>query len=168
MVAAGLMVVAAAGCASRAAATPASTVASGAATQPSSALGAGVLPAPRADPDRLAPAGPAPGGHTQENDGQDEPAAAAIARSIDCVDAEVQAHLPSVEEQLTCRRGTEQAYIMTFRSTTDRDTYLTRGPQVVPGGFDVVGRTWVVHVVARATATALATQLAGAVQPAAP
>jgi hypothetical protein len=78
----------------------------------------------------------------------------------------MQSHLPSVEAQMTCRRGTEQAYIMTFRSATDRDTYLGRGPQVVPGGFNVVGGTWVVHVEARATANALAAQLHGAVRPA--
>lgn len=99
------------------------------------------------------------------DEGPDDPVAAAIARSAGCADIEPQAHLPSVKVQLSCRRGTEHAYVMTFRSTTDRDTYLTQGPQVVPGGFNVVGRTWVVHVERPSTADALAAQLSGAVHP---
>lgn len=120
---------------------------------------------PRADPNSLAPAGPAPGGGTHEEEGEDDPAAAAIATSVGCVETETQAHVPSVDQQLSCRRGTEHVYVMTFRSTTDRDTYLTREPQVIPGGFNVVGQTWVVHVEAPATANTLATQLRAALRP---
>lgn len=171
MVAGGLAILAAAGCASRSAEmpTPTDATSSGkhAAASGTTARGGGPLISPRADPDNLAPAGPAPGGTSgkAEEEGDADPAATAIATSAGCEDIEPQAHLPSVDAQLSCRRGTEHAYVMTFRSTTDRDTYLTHGPQVVPGGFNVVGRTWVVHVESSSTANTLAAQLSGAVRP---
>jgi hypothetical protein len=170
MVAGGLAILAAAGCASRSAEMPTSADATSsgkhAAASGTTARGGGPLSSPRADPDNLAPAGPAPGGTSgkAEGEGDANPAATAIATSAGCEDTEPQSHLPSVDEQLSCRRGTEHAYVMTFRSTTDRDAYLTRGPQVVPGGFNVVGPTWVVHVESSSTAHTLGTRLKGTVR----
>jgi hypothetical protein len=113
----------------------------------------------------LAPAGPAPGGVVKEDDGKDQPVASALGDSAACADMESQQHLPVVDEQVSCRRGTERLYVLTFRNTTDRDTYLTAGPQVVGGGFNVVGSTWVLHVEMSQTAATLATQLHGTVRP---
>jgi hypothetical protein len=101
----------------------------------------------------------------EADDGADQPAVAGLARSAGCVELEAQAHVASVDQQYSCRRGTERAYVLTFRSTADRDSYLTRGPQVVPGGYDVVGPTWLVHVEAAATARILGTRLGGVVRP---
>jgi hypothetical protein len=53
--------------------------------------------------------------------------------------------------------------MMTFGSTANRDTYL-RGTQVVEGGFNVVGPTWVVHVEDAATAQDLGSHLHGDVR----
>jgi hypothetical protein len=97
-------------------------------------------------------------------EGSNQPVAAAVARSSGCAEIESQAHLPVVDQQFSCRRGTEHAYVMTFRTTANRDAYLTRGPQVVSGGFNVVGPTWVVHVESASTAGALGTQLGGVVR----
>jgi hypothetical protein len=120
--------------------------------------------APQATAHHLAPAGPAPGGADLVDEGDEQPATAALARSVGCVELEPQAHVPAVEEQVSCRRGTERTYLMTFRSTADRDTYLTHGPQVVPGGFNVIGNTFVVHVPTTATARFLAAALPGLVR----
>jgi hypothetical protein len=92
------------------------------------------------------------------------PAVASLASSLGCEELESQEHLPVVDSQATCRRGTERVYLMTFRSAVDRDTYLTQGPQVVEGGFNVVGPTWVLHVDEATTAQDLGGQLHGAVQ----
>jgi hypothetical protein len=114
-------------------------------------------------PNSLAPAGPAPGGVAEAAEGEAPPAVAALASSLGCADLESQAHLAAVDAQATCRRGTERVYVMTFRSALDRDTYLTQGPQVVTGGFNVVGTTWVVHVETATTAQDVGAQLQGAV-----
>ena len=113
-------------------------------------------------PNSLAPAGPASGG-VAEAEGEAPPAVAALASSLGCADLESQAHLAAVDAQATCRRGTERVYVMTFRSALDRDTYLTQGPQVVTGGFNVVGATWVVHVETATTAQDVGAQLQGSV-----
>jgi hypothetical protein len=94
----------------------------------------------------------------------EHPAVAALAGPAGCEELETQAHIAAVESQFTCRRGTERLYLMTFRTAADRDTYLEQGPQVVPGGFNVVGPTWVVHVETAAIAETLADQLQGAVR----
>lgn len=116
-------------------------------------------------PDSLAPAGPAPGGPVNEAEPGARTPVAQLADSIHCVDGESQAHLPFVSGQTSCRRGTERVYVLTFPSTADRDRYLTQGPQVVPGGWNVTGPQWLLHVESRATATELAQSLHGVVVP---
>lgn len=136
---------------------------SGANRSPSVGAGGVLAPTPAALPD-LAPAGPAPGGTSPVDEGEEQPTVAALAAAVGCVELEPQTHVPSVDEQVSCRRGTERAYLLTFRSTADRDVYLTRGPQVVTGGFTVIAATCVVHVASEGTARAFATRLRGVVR----
>ncbi len=114
----------------------------------------------------LAPAGPAPGVPAGKED-EEQPAAAKLADSFNCVDIEGQQHVPGVNEQVSCRRGLDRAYVMTFKSAATRDVYLAKGPAVVPGGWYVVGPSWVVHVENAAVASAVQRELHGGVRPAA-
>ena len=120
---------------------------------------------PAVAPDSLAPAGPAPGGVVVEEESGEPSSASKIADSIACVEMESQEHQPSVEEQTSCRRGVDRVYISTFTTAANRDTYLREGPQVVPGGWNVVGENWVVHVESESTANEVQAQLQGSVQP---
>ena len=52
---------------------------------------------------------------------------------------------------------------MTFASSGRRDAYL-KGPPVVPGGWDVVGRTWLVHVDGLVEAQAVQARVRGVVR----
>jgi hypothetical protein len=113
----------------------------------------------------LAPAGPAPGGVVKEaGEEHDLGSVSQIADSIGCEDVEGQQHLPVVSQQLSCRRGVERLYVMSFDSWTNRDAYLSAGPQVVTGGFNVVGPTWVVHVETQQTADEVQQKLQGEVR----
>jgi hypothetical protein len=118
-------------------------------------------------PPGLAPAGPAPGGGGagEADEESDVGAVSHIADLIGCEDRESQQHLPMVSQQLSCRRGIERVYVMAFDSFTNRDAYLASGAQVVTGGYNVVGPTWVVHVESQQTANELQQQRGGAVQP---
>lgn len=115
-------------------------------------------------PDGAAPGGSAPGGAAPLDEGDEQPAAEALARSVGCVEPEPQAHVAAVDEQVSCRRGAERTYLMTFRSTADRDICLAHAPQVVSGGFNVIGKTFVVHVPTMATARFLAAVLPGQIR----
>jgi hypothetical protein len=112
----------------------------------------------------LAPAGPAPAGPGDEDESDRYPVASALALRAGCEDLESQAHLVSVAEQLSCRRGIEHVYVMTFRRTADRDAYLG-GQQVVTGGYNVVGPTWVVHMEDPTSSSTVAHQLGGTLRP---
>lgn len=143
----------------RVAAAPSTAQAGGTAAQTPSSTGATSTP----EHVDLAPAGPAPGGPGDEDEGEKFPIAAALALKVGCEDLESQAHVPAVSEQLSCRLGVEHVYVITFRTAADRDSYL-RGQQVVSGGFNVVGPTWVLHLEDPASSTAVARQLGGALQ----
>jgi hypothetical protein len=119
---------------------------------------------PSVAPDSLAPAGPAPGGGPGEAEDHLNAQLTSLVSSLGCDDVETQSHLAAVDSQITCRSGTERLFMMTFRSSLDRDNYLTQGPQVVDGGFNVVGPTWIVHTESATTAQHLGGQLNGAVQ----
>ena len=162
-----LLAIGASGCSAGEGASPAASLHSGDGPAPTASHGISAAPVGATATGGLAPAGPAPGGPGEEGEGEGAqvPFAAALARDIDCADFEPQAHVAAVDEQLSCRRGVDRVYVMTFRSTTDRDTYLS-GAKVVSGGFDVVGPTWVVHLADAPVAESVATRLGGSVRPA--
>ena len=112
----------------------------------------------------LAPAGPAPGEASGAPGEDEEPGPSLdLARSIGCADIEEQESLPSVGQQLTCRRGVDRIYVMTFATSADRDVYLGQDQPVVPGGWNVIGPTWVIHTDVSAAAQELMHQLGGSV-----
>ena len=118
---------------------------------------------PTASVPRLAPAGPAPGGAPAE-EGEEETGAVRLADAVDCVDVEPQEPLPAVREQLSCRRGLDRVYVLTFSTPTDRDTYLGTDSPVVPGGWNVVGPSWVLNVEPREAALGMQRRLGGVVR----
>src|SRR4051812_13449966 len=81
---------------------------------------------PSVAPDSLAPAGPAPGGGPAEAEDHLSAQLTSLVSSLGCEDVETQSHLAAVESQITCRSGTERLFMMTFRSSLDRDLYLTQ------------------------------------------
>lgn len=119
-------------------------------------------PLPAGPSGSLAPAGPAPGdssGGPGEDEGKGQ--SLDLARAIGCADMEEQESLPSVSQQLTCRRGVERIYILTFATVGDRDIYLGQDQQVVPGGWNLIGPNWVIHADVSQTAQDLMHQLGG-------
>jgi len=120
-------------------------------------------------PGSLAPAGPAPGGYSsaEEDAFGEQPIAARLADSVGCADLEVQEHLPAVSEQVSCRRGIDRVYVLTFVSPANRDTYLSAVRPVVPGGWNVIGPSWVLHVETQSLATGIQQQIGGSTHPAA-
>jgi len=115
----------------------------------------------------LAPAGPAPGGYSraEEDAFGEQPIAARLADSVGCADLEVQEPLPAVSEQVSCRRGTDRVYVLTFDSPANRDTYLHAVRPVVPGGWNIIGPTWVLHVETQSMATEVQRQIGGSANP---